>query len=70
LAKKYRGQDFVWELSPGWQGAFPPDLINWLTFRAAPLAESQIILWARADIFPGGLPGTNGASNTPGSTAP
>ena len=54
LAEKYRGQDFVWSLSPGWQGVFPPNFINWFAFRAAPLNESQVILWARADIFPGG----------------
>jgi hypothetical protein len=70
LAEKYRGEDFVWSLSPGWQGAFPPDFINWLTFRAAPLAQSQVILWARADIFPGGAPVTGGASNTPASNTP
>ncbi len=70
LAQNYRGQDFVWTLSPGWQGAFPPDFINWLTVRAAPLAQSQIILWARTDIFPGGATATGGASNTPGSTVP
>ena len=54
LAQQYRGQDFVWRLYPGWQGAFPPDFINWLAFRQAPLAQEQIILWARTDIFPGG----------------
>ncbi len=70
LAEKYRGQDFVWSLSPGWQGAFPPDFIDWLTFRLAPLAQSQVILWARADIFPGGAQETGGASNTSGSSAP
>lgn len=64
LAEKYRGQDFVWSLSPGWQGAFPPDFINWFAFRAAPLNESQVILWARADIFPGGVP-ENTSTTTP-----
>ncbi len=54
LAQKYRGQDFVWRLYPGWQGVFPPEFINWLAFRKAPLSEEQIILWARSDIFPGG----------------
>ncbi len=64
LAQKYRGQDFVWSLSAGWQGAFPPDFINWLAFRAAPLSQAQVILWARADIFPGGAP------QGPGVTTP
>ncbi len=54
LAQNYRGQDFVWLRNPGWQGIFPPEFINWLAFRKAPLSEEQIILWARTDIFPGG----------------
>lgn len=64
LAQNYRGQDFVWRVYPGWPGVFPPDFINWLAFRQAPLSSDQIILWARADIFPGG------ASNPTGSTVP
>lgn len=64
LAQNYRGQDFVWHLFPGWQGVFPPDFINWLAFRQAPLSNNQIILWARTDIFPGG------GSNTTGSAVP
>ena len=54
LVENYRGQDFIWRQSPGWQGIFPPNLINWLAFRQAPLSQDQIILWARGDIFPGG----------------
>jgi hypothetical protein len=54
LAQNYRGQDFTWHQYPGWQGVFPPDFINWLAFRQAPLSADQIILWARTDIFPGG----------------
>ena len=64
LAQKYRGQDFAWQLYPGWQGVFPADFINWLAFRQAPLAQDQVILWARVDIFPGG------AENNSGSPAP
>jgi len=64
LAEKYRGQDFVWRLYPGWQDIFPPDFFNWLAFRQAPLGQDQIILWARADIFPGG------SSDATGSAAP
>jgi hypothetical protein len=59
LADKYRGQDFIWRLTPGWQGVFPPNLINWLAFRQAPLNQEQIILWARSDIFPGSTSGTS-----------
>lgn len=64
LTEKYRGQDFVWRLYPGWQGVFPPDFINWLAFRQAPLGQDQIIIWARADIFPGGSSDTT-ANATP-----
>jgi hypothetical protein len=60
LAQQYRGQDFVWRLYPGWQGVFPPDFVNWLAFRQAPLAQDKIILWARTDVFPGGGSGTTG----------
>jgi hypothetical protein len=55
LAQSYRGQDLVWRQIPGWQTALPPDVGNWLAFRQAPLVSEQIILWARADLFPGGL---------------
>jgi hypothetical protein len=64
LIEKYRGQDFVWRLYPGWQGVFPPNIINWLAFRQALLSQDQIILWARGDIFPGGT------SETSDSTVP
>jgi hypothetical protein len=64
LAEKYRGQDFVWSLSPEWQGAAPADFLDWLAYRNEPLAQSQVILWARVDIFPGG------ASNNTGATIP
>jgi hypothetical membrane protein len=62
LAEKYRGQDVVWRLYPGWQGAFPPDFINWLAFRQAPLDHDQIILWARTDVFPGGVSDSTGSA--------
>jgi hypothetical protein len=70
LAQKYRGEDFVWSQSPSWQGAYPPNFINWLTFRAAPLSQTQVILWVREDIFPGDTAGTTGASSTSGGSAP
>jgi hypothetical protein len=54
LTTSYQGQDFAWWIRPAWQGALPPDIINWLTFRQAPLVNEQIILWGRGDLFPGG----------------
>jgi hypothetical protein len=54
LSASYRGQDFVWWVWPGWQGAVPVPVTEWLTFREAPLVNEHIILWARSDLFPGG----------------
>lgn len=56
LAESYRGQDFNWWTYPGWRGVLPPDFASWLVFRQAPLYQEQIILWARGDLFPGGVP--------------
>jgi hypothetical protein len=50
LADKYRGQDFIWRVKAGSQ----TNILNWLAFRQVPLNYDQLILWARADLFPGG----------------
>jgi hypothetical protein len=55
LAASYRGQDFPWEAQPAWPGALPADLPRWLAFRDAEGRQSEIILWARTDLFPGGV---------------
>ena len=55
LAQRYRGQDLAWRIYPGWQSVLPPNFAAWLAFRQAPQTTEQIILWARADLFPGGL---------------
>jgi hypothetical protein len=60
LADKYRGQDFIWRLDMGNQ----TNIINWLVFRQVPLNYDQIILWARADLFP------NGSVPAQGNVAP
>jgi len=54
LTASYRGQDFSWCVNPGWTGALPPNPLEWLTFRKAPLFNEMLILWARSDLFPGG----------------
>jgi len=66
LAASYRGQDFVLRTYPGWSGPLPPNFPQWLVFRLAPQQQVQVILWVRADLFPGGeaqsesnLPQTN-----------
>jgi hypothetical protein len=51
----YRGQDFILYIFPGWTQVLPNDWIKWLAYREAPLAKSQVILWARTDLFPGGI---------------
>jgi hypothetical protein len=55
LLLSYRGQDFNWQVYPGWDGPLPPNTTAWLAFRQAPLAHTQIILWGRSDLFPGGI---------------
>jgi hypothetical protein len=54
LSIGYRGQDFAWWASPGWEGTFPENWPGWFVFRNAPLNQSHVILWARGDLFPGG----------------
>ena len=46
LAQAYRGQDLILQWYPGWQGALPSPLLPWLTYRQAPLAQLQVVLWA------------------------
>jgi hypothetical protein len=46
----YRGQDFVLDTRPGWDGLIPPDWISWIAFRSGPLITDKVILWVRADI--------------------
>jgi hypothetical protein len=55
LAQRYRGQDVAWRVYPAWQSILPPNFIHWLAFRQAPSVTQNIILWARSDLFPGGL---------------
>jgi len=50
----YRGQDFGWQQSPGWETALPPNVINWLINRNAPVVTDAIVIWARLDLFPSG----------------
>ena len=51
----YRGQDFILYIFPGWTQVLPNEWIKWLAYREAPLAQGQVILWARTDLFPGGI---------------
>jgi hypothetical protein len=62
LTDVYRGQDFAWDVFPGWQGIIPMDFMRWLAFRQAPTQSIQVILWARADLFPEGVLSTQGGT--------
>jgi len=53
LNTAYRGQDFVWGISPGWQGALPEQVLRWFALREATLQNELLILWARSDLFQG-----------------
>lgn len=55
LAAAYRGQDFTWTKYPGWSGLLPVQWVDWLYFHRAPGTTQQVILWARNDLFPGGV---------------
>ncbi len=57
LAIGYRGQDFVWRQTPGWSGLLPENWTRWLVFRDAPMNQTNIVMWARGDLFPGGVIG-------------
>lgn len=50
----YRGQKILWSVRPDFALMKPPDWIKWAIFRAAPVMKTEVILWARNDLFPGG----------------
>jgi hypothetical protein len=51
LVAAYRGQDFTWRQSPGWQTALPVMWMRWFIIRDMPQTDETIILWARDDLF-------------------
>lgn len=65
LTVAYRGEGFGWWMKPDWSGALPPDFLRWLVFRQAPWQSELVILWARSDLFPGGLVMPKGVENVP-----
>jgi hypothetical protein len=52
---QYRGQDFVFERSINWQSFKPTDWISWLVYRKTLTTDTTMVLWARGDLFPGGV---------------
>jgi hypothetical protein len=70
LAATYRGQDLVLSESINWQQFKPAEWLRWVVFRSAPveaMQQDRVILWARADLFPGGLQ-TKPTSVVPGGS--
>lgn len=66
LAASYRGQDFVWQVTPDWGNLTFVSFFGWLTSRTVPMSYENVILWSRSDLFPGGTDfgNENGLNNT------
>lgn len=54
LVEQYRGQDFIFSEFIPWNEMDVQEWIEWLVYRKAPVSSSRLVLWARADLFPGG----------------
>lgn len=68
LGSAYRGQELTWTLTPAWSLVAPNEWLRWLFFRDVAVEgqeASRIILWVRADAFPGGLSGTTPVESQP-----
>jgi hypothetical protein len=51
---QYRGQDFIYEQTINWQNFTAMDWISWLVHRKVSYTNTSVVLWVRADQFPGG----------------
>ena len=56
LALSYRGESFAWRGYPFWLEGLTQNWIPWVVFRRIPIRIERLTLWARSDIFPGGVP--------------
>jgi MFS family permease len=65
LAAAYRGQDFAWRVSPEWAGALAANVPVWMVYRQTPEVKEEVILWGRADLFPGVTLGQEQQPGTP-----
>ncbi len=52
-AEAYRGQKFAWTIRPDIRSMKPMDWMKWSLFRVAPPNKTEIILWAKNELFPG-----------------
>ncbi len=50
----YRGQDFAVTMLPWWVVIHGEDWVRWYTLGETPRPGERVILWIRADVFPGG----------------
>ena len=64
LAASYRGQAFVWDISPDWPGMSLIDQASWVAFHTTPTRRQTLILWARADQFIDHTSPTTSSSST------
>jgi hypothetical protein len=51
LQQTYRGQNLVWMAAPNLNTMTATDWAKWFTFRDTPLTNTNILLWARNDLF-------------------
>lgn len=56
LSAPYSGQALTWTSTPAWMQFSASQWMKWLAFREAPQIKQTIQVWARSDVFPGGLP--------------
>jgi hypothetical protein len=51
LSSAYRKQNFVYMKTPIWYGLSTNDWLKWIAFREIPLQNTNMVLWARDDLF-------------------
>ncbi|MEN6528873.1 MAG: hypothetical protein ABFC97_03310 [Anaerolineaceae bacterium] len=51
----YRGQAVSWTSQPILEGITVKEFMKWVLFRSAPTQDTQFLLWARNDLFPGAV---------------
>ncbi len=66
MAEAYRGQSFTWHIQSAWSNGVPIGWMRWLLTRHVTADTSEIVLWARGDVFPGSKPVTT--NNVPGAS--
>lgn len=52
-SSSYRGQKFLWAVAPDTGVMKLADWVKWVFFRRAPVEKTELILWARNDLFAG-----------------